>query len=397
MTRIAKNTDLNAGGANRLDGWETSAASSFNVVVYTANNFAAYSDDGGDTFTAMDLNGLCQAWGEVENGDQVVIYIPQITQFAWLVLTGKGNVVLALASPREIQDSGGRSWTSWLIPAKQFGDGVSRFDQPTVAVGDNFLYVTCNLGPTAIALRLSIAELYARGTLHLIYINAPNVFWLRPAQNTGRGGYFAALLGGSYRDVRVFSWPERSNTFSWFDVRIDDIPTEDWVVKTPDGDDWLGNQRGSLQVLGLTLTGTELWAAWFANRRVSGQTTNTFNYPHIGIAIIDVQSKKLVAQRYIWNPDYAFVFPSLATNADGDVGLSFCWGGEKFYPQYGVGMLTGRDQSLVSVSSGISSAAGGDYTSIRMAFPDVSGFCASGFNQIKPGPVNHPRYVLFGP
>ena len=399
MAGIWKNTDLNDGTVNSFDAWETCAAKAFNVIVYTGNLFAAYSDDSGDTFHAMDLGGLCARYGETPFCDQVVIYIPQINQFAWVVLTKAQNVILAIASPREIQDSRGRDWWSWLIPAKQFGDGVSLFDQPSVAVGDHFLYMTCNLGNVAIGLRLSINELFQRGFLHFPYFVAPNVYWFKPALSTLETGYFAQLISGDYSHVRVFSWPEGSNTITWRDVQIATIPTEDGTVQIPGGD-WLSNQRGALSVLGLTRTGTQLWAAWFANRKVKGQTTNTFDQPHIGIAIIDVQSGRLVGQRYIWNPNFAFAYPALATNINGDVGLSFCWGGPKSYPQYGVGMLTGSDQRLFSVTADANTvAAGGDYTSIRMSFPDVNDFCASGFNQIRASPsnVNHPRYLLFGP
>ena len=233
MTKIWKNTDLNDGKVNTLDGWETSSASAFNVVIYTANEFAAYSDDYGTTFHAMDLAGLCKAWGETDQGDQVVIYIPQITQFAWVILTSAQNLILALSSPREIEESKGRAWTTWLVPAKQFDDGRSIFDQPVVAVGDNFLYITCNLGPKAIALRLSLAELYRRGPVNFTYFVAtPGAFWMKPALSTGDTGYFAVLMA-TFTDVRVFSWPERSHTITWRDYKISLIPTDDGVVEYP--------------------------------------------------------------------------------------------------------------------------------------------------------------------
>jgi len=60
-------------------------------------------------------------------------------------------------------------------------------------------------------------------------------------------------------------------------------------------------------------------------------------------------------------------------------------------------MLTGHDTSLLSITPDPSSAAGGDYISLRMSFPNVNAFCAAGFNQMPPGPKNHPHYVLFRP
>ena len=91
MTAIAKNTDLTGATVDSVDwsqhGWETCAASAFNVVIYTYNEGAAYSVDGGDTFHVMDANGLCAAHGKTLIGDQVVTFVPRIDQFAWVILT----------------------------------------------------------------------------------------------------------------------------------------------------------------------------------------------------------------------------------------------------------------------------------------------------------------------
>jgi hypothetical protein len=176
-------------------------------------------------------------------------------------------------------------------------------------------------------------------------------------------------------------------------------------VRTPSSADWLANGRGSLSILGLTRRGNELWAAWVGNRSVPnpppGVQTLSFPYPHIGIAVIDLDRRALKEQLYIWNRDKAFVFPDLATNGRGEVGLAYCGGGEHQDPQFGVGLLTWPavwpSTSLVRLTPVPSTAAGGDYISIRRTFPDEATFCAAGFNQMPPGPApaSHPHYVLF--
>jgi hypothetical protein len=116
--------------------------------------------------------------------------------------------------------------------------------------------------------------------------------------------------------------------------------------------------------------------------------------------------------KYLWNPEHAFAFPALATGKYGDVGISFCWGGNRWYPQHGVGMLTRLGHplthpSLVSTSTGRTKGAGGDYISIRTDFPSGQ-LCASGFNMMittwtppydgneaSLGLVCHPHYVVF--
>jgi hypothetical protein len=398
MTTINKNVDLNA-GSNSFDGWETCAASAFNVVVYTGNWFAAYSTDEGITFNSIDPNSICSIWGESLCCDQVVIYIPKINHFAWVMQTNAGNYVLAIATPQEIEKSKGKNWFTYLIDANRFDGKKEKMDYPEIAVGDNFLYMTFNLTNSgySIALRLSLSEIYWRKPIHLIYFPTKQNYWLRPVQNTGETGYFVTQNSAS--ELRVFSWPEIGDHITQFDVPISTIPTEDWAVKTPDGDDWLGStSKVDWHIYGATRTGPQLWIAWNGARKVSGKSDNTFNYPHIGLAIIDFQIKKLIQQSYIWNPEHGFAWPALATNIDGDVGLSFCWGGNKWYPQHGVAMLTGSGRSFVSTTSGRSSGAGGHYISNREAYPKVSIFSASGFNQpkVKDKSTSHPHYVLFG-
>jgi hypothetical protein len=436
MTTIAQDTDLVGTTADPVDwhqnGWETCAASAFDVVLYTYNEGAEYSVDSGNTFHTINVDQLCAMWGKTQGGDQVVIYIPRINQFAWVILTTDQNLVLVLASPDEVQESGGTSWVTWLIPAADFEGGQRVgwvFDRPTVSVGDNFLYIAVNLGPhgggVSIAIRLSIWELRERGRVHLPYFVAPDgVFWLKPTQNTGSTGYFAALMNVKVKqddehtfigNMRVFAWPEKSDRITWFNVPISAVPNEGATVRTPHRADWLSNEepglgRASLQILGLTFSsrrtvdggasGNELWAAWWGHRTVNnppaGIPTLGFPYPHIGIAIVDLSHRRLKAQRHIWSRDFAFVFPDLATNSFGDVGLAFCWGGGEYDPQFGVGMLTGPDAGrLVSITEGPSSGAGGDYISIRMSFPDVERFAAAGFNVVPPEPKNHPHYVIF--
>jgi hypothetical protein len=207
----------------------------------------------------------------------------------------------------------------------------------------------------------------------MTYFVADGVFWLRATQNTGPIGYFAALMyvraenGQDYiSNIRVFEWPEDSDRITYFDLRISAVPTEGGTVRTPSGD-WLANGRGSLQILGLTRSENDLWAAWWGNRTVlnppAGVRTPSFPYPHIEIAVIDVGTRQLKTQLYMWNPEVAFVFPDLATNGRGEVGLSFFWGGAEDDPQFGVGMLTWPSSwpttSLISITPVPSSGAGG--------------------------------------
>ncbi len=395
MTTIKQVVDLNS-GVNSIQGWETNGARSRNVVVYTGNWFAAWSADGGNTFRAIDADGLCRRHGQSLCCDQVVTYVPSIDTFCWILQTKEGDYVLAVASPDDVATSSGRSWTTYLIPADRFGIEGAHVDFPEVSYGDSFLYLAFNLiGSHSIGLRLKLGEIAERVTLHMEYLAATNNYWLRPVQSTGETGYFVAQNSAS--ELRVFRWGEGDHWFSWFDVKMPTIPTDDWSVKTPTGPEWLGStSKVDWHIYGATRADRFMWIAWNGARRVSGQTTNTFAYPHIGIAVVDLSAQILTDIQYIWNPDHGFAWPALSTNGRNEVGLSFCWGGNRWDPQHGVAVLTGSGRSFVATTSGATNGAGGHYISVRSAFPDVENFDATGFIQRAGStPTNHPQFVVF--
>ena len=99
-------------------------------------------------------------------------------------------------------------------------------------------------------------------------------------------------------------------------------------------------------------------------------------------------------------PRHALRRRRLATNLRGDVVISFAWlGNDRDRTDGGVGVMpTGPGASTQLVSSGLTNGAGGHYQSIRVCYPNVNEFCATGFNQIRSSnnPENHPHYVVFG-
>ena len=143
----------------------------------------------------------------------------------------------------------------------------------------------------------------------------------------------------------------------------------------------------------------KLWVAWTGARRVLNQQQNSFAHPHIGMAIIDVNNMKSVQQRYLWNSEHAFAYPSLASNPNGEVAISLMWGGVRHHVQHGVGFLTGRTE--VQATTNDEGLEGGfHYITARMAFPDIDRFIGAGWNSPRDvtrpaGRAHQPRYVLF--
>jgi hypothetical protein len=277
----------------------------------------------------------------------------------------------------------------------------TEFDYPQISFGDNFLYLTFNFYRTADAIvcRFHVGQLRERGTLNFQYFVAANTPFICPSQLSGDRGLFAAQNTTS--QLRVFEWRENSNTIMPHDVNIATIPTEDWIIPTPDGSKWLEpGSKIDTYPQGAARSRNQLWVAWSGARKVLGRQENNFPHPHIGIAVINVQTMKLVEQRYLWNKDHAFAYPSLASNPNGEVALTFMWGGgDREYVQHGVGFLTGQTE-LNSTTNDKSITGGGHYITARMAFPEIDRFIGAGYNSPKDttkpaGYENHPRYVLF--
>jgi hypothetical protein len=153
-------------------------------------------------------------------------------------------------------------------------------------------------------------------------------------------------------------------------------------------------------VVAATKVGNELWFGWSAGRKVdlgNGTSRTVVSQPHIEIARIDATRLSLIGERYIWFPDYAYNFPSLATNSAGEVGMAYQWGGnDTRWANGAVGLLTGTT-SLVSISSGNSGMQGGDYNTVRVDWPFTSCFSAASSTQVAEttGAKNHPVFAFF--
>lgn len=383
------------------DGWETSVGQAFKTIFYTTNYTASWSGDGGQTYRSVSPFNLSKSVGHKFSGDQVAHYVPAANMMIWILLADDGPILMCLASPDEVVDMKGRSWTVYALTGPVFSRAENTmFDYPQISFGDNFLYLTFNIIDTADAIvcRFHVGQLRERGTLHFQYFVAVNNAYICPCQLSGDRGLF--VVQNKTSQLRVFVWRENSNTISRHDLDIATIPTEDWIIKTPDGSEWLTPaSKIDSTVQGVARSRMHLWAAWAGARKVLDRRENSFPHPHIGIAVINLQTMKLVQQRYLWNNEHAFAYPSLASNPNGEVALTFMWGGDHHYVQHGVGFLTGKTE-LFSTTNDKSITGGGHYITARMAFPEIDRFIGAGFNSPKDttkpaGYENHPRYVLF--
>jgi hypothetical protein len=380
---------------------EPSGASSSNVIFLTFNWSAAYSTNGGATFTRLDPTRVFPASGVGFCCDQIVQYIPSIDRFIWM-LQGSGQRI-AMASPAQIISSHGTAWTVWDFTPGLIGEGS--FDYPDLAVGNNYLYMSWNAsGGTSghFVGRTSLTGLQAGGTISIQYYIRPEggLWFAHMTQNCGDGGFFAAH--NDNRHMRIFSWPETSG-LSWRDITL----PRSWANNaatlsstTPDGMDWLTKARGVgfVEPIGCTRAGNLLWFAWNAG------TDSFFQKAHVEMVTLDhANNDNVVQQVQIWNNSYAFAYPALSTSCDGEVAMSLEYGGPSDYENHVVGFW-GDFIVYITTGSNVGSTRYGDYTTIRQMPPtsDNPGnlFSAFGYgvNSIAPPGTTAVdiHYVLFG-
>lgn len=373
---------------------EPSGASSGDVVFVSFNWGAAYSTNGGTTFTTLDPNKIFPSDSVGFCCDQIVQYVPRIDRFIWLLL-GPGGLRLASASPADISKSHGTAWTYWNLTPGLFGFS-SGFDLPDLAVGDNYLYINAVNNPGKWVARVALSEIQAGGTITIGFTDPTLTQGYQLMQNTGDEIFWAYHQDNS--TIRVYSWAEGANTYFWRDIGIAKWANYPFGVigsTTPDGQNWLN--RSAHDILGATRSSNQLWFAWTAG------ADNNFPQPHVEMVTLD-RSKNfsVIQQVQIWNDSYAFGYPALATNkCTGEIGLSLLYGGGGNYENHVVGFW-GDFMVYITTSSNVGTDAYGDYVTIRQqpasnADPgNLFDAFGNGINTIGNNKQGDVRYVSFG-
>lgn len=390
---------------------EPSGAAAAGVVFMTANWYAAYSTNNGGSFTRLDPTTIFP--NNVDGGfccDQIVEYVPRIDRFIWLMQYSRAGVGkpnryrLAAASPAAVKSSGGTAWTYWDITSTQLGFGAGWVDYPDLAVGNNSLYVSFDdVGVGLTVVRIPLSEIGAGTTIHFFYTDpnkSPMAYGGHLTHNALDEIFWAGHNSNS--SIRVFSWQEGSNTYFWRDVGIGSWPNNNanLTSTSPDGQDWLTKLRdfpvnavlGSTRV---TARGNQIWFAWGA------PAGNNFRQPHVQWVALDRSNNfSLITQQQIWNSAYAFSYPALAVNSNGEVGLSLEFGGGGNYENHVVGFW-GDFLVYLTTASNSGSTRFGDCVTIRQDANRPARFDAFGYGRVAaPPPAGGVRsdthYVVFG-
>jgi hypothetical protein len=403
LPRSGPTIDLNTSQVAPYDGWvpkEPTTAAVGNTVVYTSNDLISFSVDGGHTFHSFDPRSMYRdspAGGP--DGDQDVIYVPQINRFVWLVQyfpgsSGSNIDRLAVFPPSAVTASGLSFWTYWDISPSMLPGTDIFFDFPDLAFGNRYLYLTQNPSHGGHPTQTFIARIGLSNLTNGLNLAAGpeawrfvlgSTFFGKVVQNTGSVAYWAS--NSSTSTMAASYWPESST--SWFgptNVNVASWPNSDYSSTTPDGKSWLNLYTGTVE--GSARVGNDLYFAWTAARG-SGQLS-WLKQPHVELVEMTT-SFAFVSQRAIWNASYAFAWPyltsALSLKQVPQLGISLFGGGDTVYPDADVGDLTTSPNSLViDASSNANCGCGrwGDYLAIRPYYASIgalpsSQFVASGY------------------
>lgn len=397
---------------------DLSVARSGNVLMLTYNWLMQLSTNGTTNYTERDPTTIFPsgptndaAGNPLDKGfccDQVVQYVPKIDRFIWFMqfcgtgancLQGINKVRIASASPQDIINSNATAWTYWDLTSATFNLGNTTMDYPDMSVGDNFLYLSTDaVASGLLVVRIPLSEIKNSQTINMGYTDPANGLLPRGghiSQNTGNEVFWAGHKSNS--ELRVFSMREGDGQYFWRDININSWNLGAISSTVPGGTEWLNFGFPVNAVLGATRrNNNEVWFAWAAAKG------NGFQNVHVQVAEINTTNYSVISQWQIWNNDYAFAYPSLATNADGEVGISLAWGGKANYGNHAVGILGDFVVWYPELSDAVTgNSRWGDYVTVRKDAPNERLYDASGYAVFKQTPPAagvriDPYYIQFG-
>ena len=263
----------------------------------------------------------------------------------------KGNTIRIMVAHGE--DIAKRNFHFYDFTPKTVGHPTGEwFDFPDLAYSDGHLFMAFNrfdfgehegwLGSTVFRLPLDKLATY-EGFQYQYFNSDPDngEFSVRFTQGAGDKMYWATAP--STDTLLVRAWPDgdaQPGQVRTVAVEPYTLPDEEAIAGSegPNGKPWLG--RVDSRLTAGWVTADTLGFGWTSGKIQPDQNNGKYALPHIRLAIIDraaveaggSDTLKPVAEPHIWNPGFAFAYPSAAPSETGDVGLSMFFGGPRTFP-----------------------------------------------------------------
>jgi hypothetical protein len=402
---------------------EPSVAARGDLVFYTGNVYAARSTDGGKHWQHI---YVAADWDFDTCCDQDVIYDPGHDLFIWY-RQGKVDPDTQENKVRIGVSNDTITWTMYDITPSTINPSYKghKFDYPSLAVGQNYVYVTTDkmhqekIGvdsipitrTTAIVLRLSLDDMQNAEAARYSYYASLNKFTFTPVQGTLKKMYWATHV--SNEKMRIYEWDENLpwNKIKIFDVNIppfnqlgigDAKCGEKRHELAPRNGNWCG-QADSRISSGWYIDGL-IGFFWNADAGGSSYRGATFPWPYVDAAVFDTKHNMSYTGRpYLWNFKYPYLYANASPNSKGELGVIAYYGnGKDIPPSLAFGVRDKNDinanlpWNMIKIKGGTHSPfpkigdlgpdgmrqfsyEWGDYIRVRAHFAPDAGWDASGY------------------
>lgn len=296
------------------------------TAFYTGNWFAAKSTDSGNTFAYINPYTFFPSVNSGFCCDQVSVYAPTQSMAIWGLQYVKDTAGNTFRIARAIGNAGiaNDSWTYWDFTPGNFGLAAGTWlDYPSMTVGSTFLYYSSNAFTQAgvfvgsVVMRIPLADLAAGGSVNFQYFNS-TIGTARMTEGAGSTMYWGAH--NTTTQFRIHRW-DAGSTVYYDDVNLNAYfyLNRDGVANSPDGTNWAA--RADSRPVAAYLANGVLGFMWTA-KQGTGRAK-----PYVVHARFSEATRALISQADIWNPDVAWMYPSVSPNASGHLGGTLQIGG----------------------------------------------------------------------
>lgn len=405
---------------------EPTVATNGTRALLTWNFGAAFTSDGGRTYTFVNPATALPATKGGFCCDQVAHYIPGRDLWVWLLQyyeDSTGNVLrLAVAAGEEAFDAARDNAATLYIrdfPPASFGasSATPMFDFNNISHTREHLFIATNLydAPTNVGLvmRIPLEDIASRTTDNgnITYVTTGDVATPRLVQGATDAMYFAGHVDKA--TLRVFRWADDADGPTAFDVRHSQYPNRRPRNcprrAAPGGADWCEGRRNRPDGVEYVNDDAVL-TGWLANGTLgfgwnaSEARERGFPYPFVMLVEIDEETRARVREDAIWNRDYAYQYPAIVPNFFGELGGIVLAGGGTLAASC-VGLVRERLQgngkwSAAVLRSGTANPLrSGDYFGLTPTAPADRTWGAACMVQRGPrGPRDTElSYIVFGP
>jgi hypothetical protein len=312
----------------------------------TWNDGAAFSRDGGRTFTFADPAVVFPSAHDGFCCDQSAVYVPRYDLWVWVLQywsDDAGNII-RLAVARGDSGFDNRVFQQIDLSPATFGSSnTAEFDYPDAGLTNSNFFLSVNTFDNdrydgTFVVRIPLADLAAAtpsiANARFLKTDNDSAALVAGAQDTM---YFASHVDTAR--LRLWAWPDNSTSTSSYLVDhkrytyFSRLPFSCPRKGGPAGNNWCERRLES----GAVTNDDRPTTAWMANGvigvawNVQQAPAHGFPYPYVMVVRINEATKALINEPSIWNRKYAFEYLDVAPNGKGELGGLAVQGGGSDY------------------------------------------------------------------